>query len=162
MNLQQCVWERETVSLYEFFAFVCVWCCKNCIKCYCLSQTLYPRSYESNMNCQSMTLYLLKPKTSQWVIASLSSPAQTEETSVKPSPHIYNYTSHCNEGKYHTITDFKCYCCYSVISKWKVSQRETRDANFLSSLQQMYLSSYTTGFQSLEPVQSTEVNKVTL
>lgn len=41
----------------------------------------------------------------------------------KLSSHIYSSTCQCNEGKYHTITDFKCHCCYSVISKCTASQR---------------------------------------
>lgn len=44
-------------------------------------------------------------------------PTQTGETSVKPSPHIYNAASRCNGGRYHTITDFNCHCCFGVISK---------------------------------------------
>lgn len=44
-------------------------------------------------------------------------PTQTGETSAKPSPRIYNSASRSNRGKYHTIADFNCYCCFSVISK---------------------------------------------
>lgn len=44
-------------------------------------------------------------------------PTQAGETSAKPSLHIYNSASRCNGGKYRTITDFNCHCCFSVISK---------------------------------------------
>lgn len=99
-NVQECEWLRVYLSPCAC-AFACVWYLKKkCIKCYWLSRTLYRCSYESSMNCQPGDPLSAKTKNdSHWVTASVSEPTQTGETQWKLNPHIYNSTSHCNEGK---------------------------------------------------------------